>query len=182
MAKPRSALLVIDMINTFDFVDGRTLARMALPVSKRVAALRSRFHEKGAPVIFVNDNFMDWKADFKELVAVCSHPASIGAEIAERLRPSPDDYFVLKPKHSAFQHTPLSILLAKLEVGRVVLTGIAADSCILATGHDANMREIAVHVPRDCVAAVTSVRKDRALQTMKDAFGADIRSSRTVVP
>lgn len=180
MAHP--ALLVIDMINTFDFEGGRALSRPAAEAARRIATLRRRWHAAAAPVVYVNDNFMRWQADFRELVAVCMHDGMPGAGIARQLQPGPDDYFVLKPKHSAFLSTPLDVLLAKLEVRDLVLTGVAADSCILATAIDAHMREFGIRVPRDCVAAITPARKDRALAVLRDACDADLRASRVVRP
>src|SRR5690606_39132713 len=102
--KPMSqpALLIIDMINTFDFEGGASLVRAAEFAARRIASLRRRWHQAGAPVVYVNDNFMRWQADFRELVAVCAHDDMRGAAIARLLQPGPDDYFVLKPKHSAF--------------------------------------------------------------------------------
>lgn len=177
MARPVSALLIIDMINLFDFEGGGRLAREAARVAPRIARLKARFRQAGAPVIYVNDNFMDWRADFKELIAICSHPENAGAGIARLLAPGPDDYYILKPKHSAFLATPLSLLLAQLGVQRLVLTGLAADSCVLITAQEANMREYRVSVPADCIAAQTPARRARALAVIKASFPADIRAS-----
>ena len=178
----RPALLIVDMINTFDFEGGKALARAAGPAARRIATLRRRWHAAGAPVVYVNDNFMQWRADFRELVAVCAHDDMPGAEIARLLQPGPDDYFVLKPKHSGFMATPLDVLLAKLGTRELVLTGIAADSCILSTAQDAHMRELAIRVPRDCVAAISEPRRERALAVLRDACKADLRASRTLRP
>src|SRR5690606_15209041 len=180
MSQP--ALLIIDMINTFEFEGGASLARGAEDAARRIAGLRRRWQEAGAPVICVNDNFMRWQADFRELVAVCAHDGMRGAAVARTLQPGPDDYFVLKPKHSAFLSTPLDVLLAKLGVKQLVLTGVAADSCILATSQDAHMREFQVRVPRDCVAAITQARKERALAVMRDGWNVDVRASRGLRP
>lgn len=162
------------MINLFDFPGGVVLARQARPLARRVHALKQRFQRAGAPVIYVNDNFMHWQADFKELVAICSHPRAPGADIAERLRPEPGDYYILKPKHSAFLCTPLPLLLSKLGVRRLVLTGIAADACILATAMDAHAREYAVEIPRDGVASRSARLRDLALATLHGAAGIGI--------
>ena len=42
-------------------------------------------------------------------------------------------------------------------VRRLVLTGLSADSCVLATAQGANMREYAVWVPQDAVAGLLAV-------------------------
>lgn len=180
MARPISALLIIDMINLFDFEGGGRLAKDAARIAPRIARLKTRFSQAGAPVIYVNDNFMDWRADFKELIAICSYPGNAGAGIARLLTPGPDDYYILKPKHSAFLATPLSLLLAECGVRRVVLTGLAADACILITAQEANMREYQVSVPADCVAAQSPGRRTRALAILKASFSADIRASSAI--
>ncbi|MCD9031420.1 cysteine hydrolase [Luteimonas sp. Y-2-2-4F] len=177
-----TALLVVDMINSFRFPQGAALARAAEPVSRRIAWLRGRFAAAGLPVVYVNDNFMDWKADFRQLQAVCAQPGMPGAEIAKRLAPRPDDYYVLKPKHSAFLASPLDVLLKKLEVRRLVVTGIAADACVLSTAQDAHMREYALAVPRDAVGAVTPARRDRALAILRENCDADTRAARSIAP
>ncbi len=173
-AREAAALLIIDMINLFDFPGGQALAQQARPVARRLHTLKQRFRAAGAPVIYVNDNFMHWQADFKEIVAISSHPDAPGAEIATVLRPEPDDYFILKPKHSAFLATPLPLLLAQLAVRRLVLTGLATDSCILATAMDAHAREYVVEIPRDGVASRSTRLRDQALSAMHDASCAAI--------
>jgi nicotinamidase-related amidase len=178
---PRSngemALLIVDMVNLFDFEEGERLAKRTLPVAGRIASLKRRFQQADAPVIYVNDNFTDWRADFKELVAICSHPSAKGARIVELLRPDPGDYYILKPKHSGFLATPLALLLSQLKTRKVVITGIAADACVLATAQEANMREYEVAIPQDCVAARSAQLHRRALALMKEGFGADTRPS-----
>ena len=184
MASPRpdSALLIVDMINRFDFDGGPALAEAAEPASRAIARLRRRFHDAGAPVIYVNDNFADWRSDFHELVATCSHPASPGAGIATRLAPQREDYFVLKPKHSGFLSTPLPFLLASLGTRRLVLTGIAADACVLATAVDGNAQGYAVEVVRDAVASRTPKLAADALSVLRRSRAAKIVASSATRP
>ena len=120
---------------------------------------------------------MHWQADFREIVTACSRA---GAAVARKVAPRKGDDFVLKPKHSGFLDTPLELLLEKIGAGRVVLTGVETDGCILATAIDAHMREIGLHVPSDCVAGRTELRTKRALALMRSALCADVRSSRFV--
>jgi len=176
----RQALLIVDMINHFDFEGGAALLRATRPVAPRIGALARRFRAAGAPVVYVNDNFLDWRGGFADLVASCAGEGAGGAEIVRHVLPEARDRFVLKPRHSGFLDSPLELLLRQLRVRRVVVTGIAADSCILITAHDAHMRQLQVQVPRDCVAAQTVARRDRALALMRDAFGIDVRGARTV--
>ena len=62
---------------------------------------------------------------------------------------------MLKPKHSGFFSTTLDVLLAQLGVKTVIITGMAANICVLFTANDAYMRDLDVLVPSDCVASNT---------------------------
>ena len=50
------ALLLIDVINDLTFADGKALLKHALPMAKRIAALKRRAKQAGIPSIYVNDN------------------------------------------------------------------------------------------------------------------------------
>ncbi|MCY1465496.1 Isochorismatase family protein [compost metagenome] len=72
------------------------------------------------------------------------------------------------------------MLLAKLGVRRLVLTGIALDSCIVATALDANMRKFKLWVPNDSVGAVNKMRKANSLALIRSSTGTDTRATCTV--
>ncbi len=171
----KSALLIVDMINPMDFPGADRLLRQALPMLPALARLKRRLKARGVPVIYCNDNFTHWLSDFRELVAICSQPDAPGAPLTRALAPEHDDYLVLKPKHSGFYATPLEVLLAQLEVRRVVVTGIAGDGCVLATALDAHMRDFEVAVPADCCASMTRERNTRALALLRAAIHVDTR-------
>ncbi len=111
-------------------------------------------HKSQVPVIYANNNFGHWRSDFRQAVEHCLHGGGRGAKLAETLLPDAEDYFILKPKNSAFYATPLAELLQFLDVKTLVLTGIATDSCVLFTANDAHLRNYSVVVPADCVAAI----------------------------
>lgn len=152
------ALLIVDMIGLFDFPGAHRIAPSAIRAARAIHGLRERFHRRGWPVIYANDNFAHWQSDFRELVAMARVAPGAAQRIADLLEPGPDDHFVLKPKHSAFQYTALPVLLAKLGVRNLLLSGTALESCILATAIEANAREYAVAVVRDAVAGRPGLR------------------------
>jgi nicotinamidase-related amidase len=163
----KSALLVIDMLNTLEFPEGRQLLGPAIKAAKKIQALKRRLKKQGVPVIYVNDNFGDWRCDWKSIFSECSAPDCLGQRLALAIAPEPDDYFVLKPKHSGFYHTSLEILLDHLKVQKLIITGIAGNLCVLFTAHDAHMREYEVVVPRDCIASNTPLVNRHALHQLK---------------
>jgi len=173
-----SALLIIDMINAFDFEGAGRLLPRALRAARAIVALKARMAAARRPVIYVNDNFGRWRSNFHETLQHCL--ASPGREVARLLRPGRDDYFVLKPKHSGFQFTSLDVLLGHLGVRTLILTGVAAEFCVLFSAHDAYMRDYRLFVPRDCVASETAADERYALAHMKDVTKADVRPSRAI--
>lgn len=175
--KSKTALLIIDMISDFSFDDGEKLLAHAEPAAENLSKLKKRAEKAGVPVIYVNDNFGKWQSDFKKLLKHCQAKASGGKKIAKLLAPKDEDYFVLKPKHSAFYSTTLDILLEYLEVEKLILTGIATDICILFTANDAYMRDFQLLVPRDCVAANQKNENDHTLKYLEKVLKADTRPS-----
>jgi nicotinamidase-related amidase len=167
------ALLLIDVINDLEFDEGRNLLKHALPMARAIARLKRRAHAAGVPVIYVNDNFGRWQSDFRKQVRHCLQDGVRGEPIARLLAPDEQDYFVLKPKHSGFFSTQLEILLEHLGTQTLILTGMAANICVLFTANDAYMRGYDLIVPRDCVASNTKRENDYALAQMRDVLKAE---------
>jgi nicotinamidase-related amidase len=105
---------------------------------------------------------------------------SRGREISRALRPEASDYFVLKPKHSGFYATTLDVMLEYLKVDALIITGIAANICVLFTANDAYMRDYRLFVPADCVASNTPEETEYSLRQMKNILKADIRPSTAI--
>jgi len=171
------ALLLIDVINDLEFPEGDQLLGHALPAARRIAALKARAQAAGVPAVYVNDNFGRWRSDFNAQVRHCLQDEVRGKPVAELLRPGPEDYFVLKPKHSGFFSTALDTLLEYLEARAVVLAGFAANICVLFTANDAYMRDLVLAVPSDCVASNTEGENAHALDQMERVLKADTRPS-----
>src|SRR3954470_19261206 len=169
------ALLIIDMINAFDFEGAEAMLPRALAAARATAALKARAKRASVPVVYVNDNFGRWRSDFRQILEHCLR--SPGREVSECLRPDGDDYFVLKPKHSGFQFTTLGVLLEHLGAKTLILTGVAGNFCVLFTAHDAYMRDFRLVVPQDCIASITEEDDRYALEHMAHVTKADVRPS-----
>jgi nicotinamidase-related amidase len=177
--KHKFALLLIDVINDFDFPERDQLLKHARPIARNLLRLKRRAQKAGVPVIYVNDNFGRWKSDFRRTVDYCAHGR--GRDIVQLLRPEESDYFVLKPKHSGFFSTTLETLLRYLETQTLILTGIAGNFCVLFTANDAYMRDFDLFVPSDCTVSNTKKENDLALGLMRKFVKADTRSSSEIV-
>ncbi len=127
--------------------------------------------------MYVNDNFGKWQSDFQKLISHCLNDDVKGKPIVELLKPDEDDYFVLKPKHSAFYSTTLDVLLDYLKARTLVLAGITGNICVLFTANDAYMRDFHLIIPRDCVASENEEENERALEQMAKVLKADVKPS-----
>ncbi len=175
-----AVLLLIDVINDLEFEGAEALAAQAVPMAERIAVLKRRAKAAGIPAIYVNDNFGRWQSDFNKVVEHCLEDGVRGEAVARLLRPEEDDYFVLKPKHSAFYATTLDTLLHYLGAKRLILTGMAGNICILFSANDGYMRDYHLVVPADCVASNTPELNAHALEQMRDVLKADISASDTL--
>ncbi len=179
--KSNVALLLIDVISDFEFEDGAKLFANFLPAARRLAVLRERAIKENVPIIYVNDNFGKWQSNFKSLLEHAAHEKVRGAPVVELLKPDETaDYFVLKPKNSGFYSTTLEVLLKHLECQTLILTGVAADNCILFTANDAYLRDFNLIIPSDCVASVDESENKRALKHLKKVVKADIKPSERI--
>lgn len=146
-------------------------------MARRIASLKARAKKHRVPVVYANDNFGRWRSDFSLLLEHCLEDGVRGEEVARVLRPTDDDYFVLKPKHSGFFSTTLDTLLRYLGTNTLIITGMATDICVLFTANDAYMRDFRLFVPSDCVAAEDTEASEDALAHMQRVMKADISVS-----
>jgi len=174
------ALVILDMISCWSFPDAELLVRGARQVAPVIARLKQRCRAAGVPVIYANDNSGQWRSDFKFVVRESLESAGGGAEITRLLEPDDEDYFVLKPKHSAFFATPLEILLDHLCTKRLLIVGVAGDQCVANTAADAHMRDFEVVVPRDAIASQTDGRNRRAVEQMAEAMRVKVPTASAV--
>jgi isochorismate hydrolase len=173
-----AVLIVLDMISDFRFPDGAQVERAARRIAPRIAALKERAHEAGIATLYVNDNPGRWRSDRAELLRKCLAPDARGADVVRQVMPSDTDYFVLKPRHSAFYATPLEVLLNHLGARRLILTGVSSHQCVLFTATDAHVRNYELIVPADCVAGPTAGDTRFSLKYFSSVLGAKVVNSK----
>jgi nicotinamidase-related amidase len=168
-----TALLIVDMIGPMDHDGAEAMLPALEAAADRIAALRDACTAAEVPTIFVNDNFGEWHSEAGRLVGRAMEPDSRGRPLAERLRPRDEDYFVIKPQLSGFYATNLPVLLPKLGISRLIVTGTAADMCVLLTAADAYMRDYALWVPEDCTVGQDAPRQRWALDMLARNLNAE---------
>jgi len=174
----RTALLVVDMLNTYEHDDADQLAASVKDAVPQIASLIERARADDVPLVYVNDNYGDWNSSSQELAERAMagrHP-----ELVEPLLPRDDDAFVIKARHSVFFSTPLEYLLQSMGAGRLVLAGQATEQCILYSALDGYVRHFEVVVPRDGVAHIDPQLAEAALAMMERNMHAQVRPAAEV--
>ena len=157
----------LDVINDLEFPGGDRVLPWAEKMVERLRPTAEAARQHGVPVVYVNDNFGHWRSDFHEVIDHCTRDDARGREVARAMRPGDDDFFVLKPKHSAFFATSLVPLLEFLGTRRIVMAGIATNLCVLFSAHDAYMHEYDITVLSDCCCAESDADHDVALDQLQ---------------
>jgi nicotinamidase-related amidase len=170
-----SALLVIDMLNTYEHEDAEKLVSSVAAVAPVLGEMVERARAEGTPLIYVNDNYGDWNLSAEELSARAL--AGRNPELVEPVLPVGDASFVIKARHSVFYSTPLEYLLQTQGIGRVILAGQVTEQCILYSALDAYVRHFRVSIPRDAVAHIHAHLAEAALEMMETNMRAEITSA-----
>lgn len=169
-----AALLILDMITEMQFEGASPMRREVAGAARAILKLRDAADRARLPVIYVNDNFGEWHSERYRLVERALGSED-GHEVVAKLAPRDGDYFVIKPQFSGFYATNLPVLLPKLGIDRLILTGMQADICVLFTAADAHMRDYQLWVPGDAVASEAPERRRWAIEIMKQSMGAEVR-------
>jgi nicotinamidase-related amidase len=167
-----TALLIIDMLNTYEHDDSEPLRRSVRSALPQIAALVERARAAEIDVVYVNDHHGLWSAGRDELLEhVLDGPH---ADLVEPIVPPEDAPFLVKARHSAFYATLLEYLLGQLGATRLVLAGQVTEQCILYSALDAYIRHYEVVVPRDAVAHIHEELAQAALRLMQVNMRAEI--------
>ena len=169
---PKTALIVIDMLNAYDHADADELTRSVEAVLPALTELIARARDEEVPTIYVNDNFGAWTSDRQALLetALAGHHR----HLVEPIAPAEEALFVVKARHSIFFQTPLEYLLGQEQVERVVLTGQVTEQCVLYSALDAYIRHLQVVVPRDAVAHIHEHLAEASLELMERNMDAEV--------
>jgi len=166
----RATLLVIDMENESCSPHGKQyMGERIQPVIANLTGLLERFRAAQAKVIFFQSvrkpdalEFTVWNTKRRKI------EGSWGAEIIPELQPRPDEPVVVKYSHDCFNRTRLEALLEDLDIrpgiDHVVVTGIAANSCVSCAISGFSCRDYHVWVAMDCCASGAAEQEVLAYQ------------------
>jgi nicotinamidase-related amidase len=159
---PGDALLVVDVFNDFDHDDGDKLLGSFRERTPHMAEALQAARRAKVPVVYVNEEGGRWRSDAARVVQ--SALQGKGGDLVEGLVPGESDAVILKHRYSAFDHTPLEILLELREVERIVLIGSATEGCVVQTAIDARELGLKVTILEDACATTGSELEEIALR------------------
>lgn len=171
---PRSALLVIDMLNDFlDPAGALFIGPAGREIIPFVAAKISAFRQHGAPVIFLCDAHDPEDPEFKRFPPHAVK-GSWGAQIIPELTPAATDYVVEKHFYTGWYDSKLPELLEYLRIQEIHLVGVCTSICVLETARDLSLLGYEVSVYREGVADLTPEDHDWALRRLIRLYGVKV--------
>ena len=161
----RSAFIIIDMENGFIDPSSPLCIAGAAATVPALASAAEAAREKGIPVFYVkriyradgsdveNTRYECWSSAENVLTPDSAGPCSIEEPAA--LAPRPEDYIIIKPRFSAFFQTELDLILRRLGVRNIILTGTTTPNCIRTTAYDGISLDYNVIALEDCCSSQT---------------------------
>ena len=166
----RDALLLVDVVNDFEHEDGERLLQSFRSRHQGVVAALEQACAGGLTVVYANDTYGDWRGDAPALVKRALEGR--GRELVEAIAPGEDDCFVVKPRYSAFDHTPLELILREREVERLLLGGMSTEGCVAQTAIDARELGFKITVLAKACATIDEGLEHVALEYLEQVVGA----------
>lgn len=182
----RPALVIIDMENGFINSQSPLCIQQARESIPACARTLDAARERGIPVFFVNrvyrangsdvenTRYHGWLQGGKPMTPGSTGPLSV--EIPPEFGPKPGDYFIVKPRFSCFFQTELDLILRRLRVDTVILTGTTTPNCIRTSCYDGISLDYNIAIIEDCCSSNTVEIQQANLQDMRN-IGATILTS-----
>jgi nicotinamidase-related amidase len=160
---PKTALLIIDMLNDF-FRQHEHLAAQRPRLVAAVNTLAGAFREQRQPVIWVRQEFApdlhDAFLEMRKHKLRVTIAGTDGCELLPELDRRPADKTIMKKRYSAFFGTGLEAMLKRIRPEVLVVAGINTHACVRTTVIDAYQRDYEVVVATECVASYDEAHHD----------------------
>lgn len=171
-----TAVLVVDMMNTYQHPDADDLIPNVEKIIEPLTDLvrRARTSDE-VDLIYVNDNYGDFTAEFSGIVRSALDGAR--PDLVKPIAPAEGSRLMTKVRHSAFYSTALAYLLSRLDTKRLIITGQVTEQCILYTALDAYVRHFPVVIPTDAVAHIDADLGAAACKMMEQNMSAELTTA-----
>ena len=159
------ALVVIDMENAFIDPASPLCIKNALATVPTCGKVIEKARERRIPVFFVNriyrkngsdvefTRYQSWYDGDRYLAPGSTGPLSI--DVPVEFKPKEGDYCIVKPRFSAFFQTELDLILRRLGIKTVILTGTTTPNCIRTSCYDGLSLDYNILIIEDCCSSNT---------------------------
>ena len=175
-AAVKDALLLVDVIQDFRHDGGEPRLESFRRRHSALVAAIDEARRAEVPIVYANDNHGVWDGDASSLVRRASEEGR-APELVEAVAPRDGDRFVVKPRYSAFDHTPLELVLRELGIERILLAGAATEMCVIQTAIDAREEGFKVTILAGACATTDERMERLALEYAEKIVGAFVERS-----
>lgn len=169
-----TALVVIDMQNSFLHPEGENYWPGAEAVAAPVLALIAAAEAAGAPIVHVADRHRPGFADAEQR-RLPPHCIAGGFDAAFFAGFGPAgrrrEIELVKRRYSAFFATDLALFLREQGIDRLVICGVKTNLCVRSTAQDAFAHGFGVVIPREATASNRPHLALAALEDLERYFG-----------
>jgi nicotinamidase-related amidase len=162
-------LLAVDLFSDFAFEGGNRLLDSMVRRRAGIAGAIAAARDERLPIVFANDTHGTWDGDAGSLVSRALDGP--GGDVLGDLVPRDGDAFLVKPRYSAFDLTPLPLVLDTLGIERILIMGTATEVCVAQTAIDARERGYKVTVVTDACATGDPEAERIALEYLERVSG-----------
>lgn len=182
----RTALLIIDMQNTFCQPGAPAEVATSRGIVPAINRLTPRLRALGVPVFWVlhtnthHKGRSDWEVFFNNVVRskdvrqrMVESLAPESQKVWTELKVEKDDVIMIKNRYSALAHgsSTLERVLRNLGIDTVLVGGTKTNVCCDSTARDAMMLDFKSVLVSDCCAALSDDEHLAALETFIQQFG-----------
>jgi nicotinamidase-related amidase len=175
----RDVLFLVDVLDDFEHEDGAKLLESFAERQPALVEVLDRARKSNTPIVFTNDNKGHWDGHAARLIeGALSGP---GGALVRDVSPRAGELFVVKPRYSAFDHTPLDFILNELDCERLMIAGMSTEGCVAQTAIAARELGYKVSIAADACATVDREHEETALRYLVDVAGVRLDSSAVVL-
>jgi nicotinamidase-related amidase len=176
----RDVLLLVDVLDDFDHEDGTRLLESFAERHPALVKVLDHARRSDTPIVFANDSRGPWDSHVAPRLIERALNGPGGALVRD-IAPRAGERFVVKPRYSAFDHTPLDLILDDLDCERLVIAGMSTEGCVAQTAIAARELGYKVSIAADACATTDPELEETALRYLVDVAGVR-RESSSVVP
>lgn len=190
----KTALVVIDMQNTFCDVGAPAEVAQSRGIVPNLNALTPKLRELGVPVIWVlhanssHQGRSDWDLFYNYIVSGDIRDRTIQSNAPENqrvyseLEVAADDMVIVKNRYSALipGSSSLERVLRSMDIDSILVAGTKTNVCCESTARDAMMLDFKVTMLSDCCAALSDEEHRSALENIVQQFG-NVMTSQEVI-